>query len=69
MRRPTENQVDILRYVREGMTNQQIADQLGVSKRTIDNTMSRILVNMDADDRMEAVQQAESAGYLEPGAD
>ncbi len=60
----TDRQADVLRLIAKGMTNQQIADELFVARRTVDNHVSAILSRLGADDRHQAVDEAGAQGLL-----
>ena len=54
----TQRELDVLGLVAEGMSNQQIADQLSVSLFTIKNHVHNILDKLKVGDRHAAVQRA-----------
>lgn len=60
----TSRQADVLCHIAEGLTNQQIADELFVARRTVDSHVSAILNRMNANDRHEAVAEARARGLL-----
>jgi ATP/maltotriose-dependent transcriptional regulator MalT len=60
----TDRQVDVLRLIADGLTNQQIADELFVARRTVDNHVSAILSRLGVDGRHEAVDEAVAQGML-----
>lgn len=62
--RLTPRQVDILRFVEQGLTNQSIAQELGMKKRTVDFHMERILQRLGAGNRTEAIAIARKRGFL-----
>ncbi|MFV0259576.1 MAG: ATP-binding protein [Acidimicrobiales bacterium] len=62
----TGRQVEVLRLIALGRTNAQIAGELYVARRTVDNHVSAILSRLGVADRTEAVAVAESRGVLEP---
>jgi non-specific serine/threonine protein kinase len=55
---------EILRHVASGYTDQQIADTLFLSRRTVSAHVSNILRRLDVRSRQEAVQQARQRGLL-----
>lgn len=65
MKHLTDHQKQLLREVRTGLEYTEIARRRGVSFRTIQNTMKRILKAMDAKNKMQAIRHAESAGEIE----
>ncbi|MEM9562800.1 MAG: AAA family ATPase [Actinomycetota bacterium] len=60
----TDRQADVLKLIATGMTNQQIADELFVARRTVDNHVSAILSRLGAEGRHEAVEEAAAQGLL-----
>lgn len=60
----TDRQLDVLRLVADGLTNQQIADELFVARRTVDNHVSAILSRLGVEGRHEAVDEAVAQGWL-----
>jgi DNA-binding NarL/FixJ family response regulator len=52
--RLTEREAEILALVADGRTNAEIARELGVSLKTVQNHVSRILVKMQVRDRTQA---------------
>jgi len=51
----TERQKDLLRYLREGLDNISIANQLGLSVKTIENNLTRLYRRLGVNSRLEAV--------------
>ncbi|WP_432923810.1 response regulator [Microbispora sp. CA-135349] len=62
----TDREYEILELVALGLGNQAIGARLGVSPKTVANTVSGVLVKLGVRDRAEAVAAARSAG-LAPG--
>ena len=54
----------VLREVAKGASNQEIADHLYLSNRTIRNYMSAILTKLDAENRTEAATIAQEKAWL-----
>ncbi|MEM9216931.1 MAG: helix-turn-helix transcriptional regulator [Cyanobacteria bacterium P01_F01_bin.150] len=54
----SEREVQIVELVTIGMTNQEIAEQLDISKRTVDNHISNILTKTSTSNRVELVRWA-----------
>lgn len=54
----TERERQILRWVREGLSNQEIAAVLGISPLTVKNHIQKILRKLNAGNRAQAVAQA-----------
>lgn len=65
MTRLTDHQKALLIEVRKGKEYKAIAKERGVSPRTIEITMSRIIKAMDAKNKLEAIRHAELAGEIE----
>jgi DNA-binding NarL/FixJ family response regulator len=51
-------ELEILELVAAGLSNNKIADELEISKRTVDNHISNILKKTNADNRVELVRWA-----------
>ncbi|HJQ07254.1 MAG TPA: response regulator transcription factor [Nocardioides sp.] len=54
----TEREADVLRLLGEGRSNQQIARALGLSVKTVQNYVSRILDKLQVSDRTQAALRA-----------
>jgi transcriptional regulator EpsA len=54
----TDREAEILDWVRQGMNNQQIALQLGISPLTVKNHMQKLLRKLGAGNRAQAVAMA-----------
>jgi DNA-binding CsgD family transcriptional regulator len=54
----SERELEIVSLIAEGLTNQQIADQLKIKKRTVDNHISNILSKTRTDNRVSLVRWA-----------
>ena len=59
----TERELEILKYIAQGMTNQEIADVLVVSERTIRTHVSHILSKLHLANRTQAALYALREGY------
>jgi transcriptional regulator EpsA len=55
---------EVLQWVREGRTNQQIGDQLGISTLTVKNHIQKILRKLGASNRAQAVATAMNGQML-----
>lgn len=60
----THRQLELVRLVAKGLTNKEIAASLNLSEFTVKNHMRRILRQMDAGNRYEAVDAVRATGYL-----
>jgi DNA-binding CsgD family transcriptional regulator len=56
---------DVLTRVAMGHSNHQIADELGISERTVDGTLRRIFAKLDVTDRVSATVRALSMGAIQ----
>jgi transcriptional regulator EpsA len=63
----TEREKEILRWVRDGKSNQQIGDVLGISALTVKNHVQKVLRKLGAANRAQAVAIAMSANLLPAG--
>ncbi len=61
----TQREREILGWLREGKSNQQIADELGISALTVKNHVQKILRKLGAANRAQAVAQAMSLQLLD----
>jgi DNA-binding NarL/FixJ family response regulator len=57
-------ELEILELVVAGLSNHKIADELDISKRTVDNHISNILKKTNADNRVELVRWALQWGQV-----
>lgn len=60
----TARQAEVLGLLAEGMTNSEIADELFVSHRTVENHVSAVLMKLDVATREAAVSAARERGML-----
>jgi DNA-binding CsgD family transcriptional regulator len=54
----SDRELQVLDLVAAGLTNEQIADQLAISKRTVDNHISNILTKSETNNRVALVRWA-----------
>jgi DNA-binding NarL/FixJ family response regulator len=60
----TRRQLELIRLVERGLTNKEIAANLNLSEFTVKNHLSRIMKEVDADNRHEAVDAIRASGLL-----
>jgi DNA-binding NarL/FixJ family response regulator len=60
----TYRQLELMDLVARGMSNKEIAANLNLSEFTVKNHMRRIMKQVDAEDRHEAVAVVRAGGYL-----
>lgn len=60
----SEREQEVLALIAQGYTNQQIADRLFLSVKTIETYRSRLMSKLGLDDRAQLVQYALQAGFL-----
>lgn len=63
----TPRQRDTLSYLAQGLTSKEIADRLGLSVRTVEMHVSRLLQRLNCRTRPEAVRSAIKRGWLGGG--
>ena len=60
----TVRQQQLVSLVARGLTNKEIASELNLSEFTVKNHLHRIMKQVDAESRHEAVESARAHGYL-----
>jgi len=60
----TEREIEVLRLVAEGLTNQEIAERLIISTRTVKAHVSHILAKLNLSDRTQAAVYAWREGLM-----
>ena len=61
--RLTEQEVTMMNYVVKGATQEQIADRIHMSKRSVDNYMKKVYNKLGANSRIEAVEKFIQSKY------
>lgn len=54
----SERELQVIELVAAGLTNQEIAEKLEISKRTVDNHISNILTKTETENRVALVRWA-----------
>ena len=54
----SDRELQVIELVASGLTNQEIAEKLEISKRTVDNHVSNILTKTETDNRVALVRWA-----------
>jgi len=60
----TDRELDVLRLLREGLHNKEIAARLFISAKTVDHHISAILYKLEVNSRTKAVHEAEKLGII-----
>jgi len=60
----TKREVDVLRLVARGYTNNQVAELLSISPRTVEGHRANLMQKLDLHSRVELVEYAEEHGLL-----
>lgn len=63
----TAREVDVLKLIKQGRSNKQIANELGISIKTVKTHVSSILNKLSLSDRTQAALFARSEGLTPPG--
>lgn len=63
----TPRELDVLRHMARGLTNQQIADALVTSPATVKTHINRVFRKLDLAERAQAVVLAYECGFVVPG--
>lgn len=63
----TGRELEVLSLLAQGLTNQAVADRMGISLKTARNHVSNILARLQVADRTEAVARARAAGLGSEG--
>jgi DNA-binding NarL/FixJ family response regulator len=62
--RLTEREMEILRLAAQGLRNQEIADRLSLSQRTIEGHLSHVFSKLNVGSRTEAILHAAAHGWV-----
>ena len=60
----SKRELQIVELVAAGLTNQEISEQLAISKRTVDNHVSNVLNKTDTGNRVALVRWALQSGKV-----
>ena len=60
----TARELEVLKFLPTGMTNDAIAERLGVGKDAVKNHLRNIFVKLDVGDRVSAAREAVRRGFL-----
>ena len=60
----SRRELEVVRLVGNGRTNRQIAQELYLSKRTVDMHVHNVLRKLDVRSRLEAARRADELGLL-----
>ena len=60
----TARELEVLKFLPTGMTNDAIAERLGVGKDAVKNHLRNIFVKLDVGDRVSAAREAVTRGFL-----
>jgi len=63
----TERERDIVRRLARGLSNQALADEIGLSEATVKTHVTRLLNKLDVRSRVQAVVLAYESGFVRPG--
>ncbi len=63
---PSPREREVMQYLVEGCTNEEIAQKMGISRDGVKMHMRHILDKLDARDRTEVVAQALLRGFVKP---
>jgi len=63
----TEREIAVLRLMALGLGNHEIAIKLYISENTVKNHVSKILMKLDVDNRVQATVRAIAEGLIDPG--
>ena len=61
----TKRQLQVLALVARGLTNQMVAEELGLSTRTVDRHLENMMLRLEMNSRVELVSHALQEGLIE----
>lgn len=62
--RPTTREIEALTYISIGMDSKTTAKKMKISKRTVDFHLANVYTKLDANNRVQAINNARAKGYL-----
>lgn len=62
----TKREIDVLGQVRQGKSNKEVADDLYISKRTVDFHLDNIYTKLGVRNRLQAFSEARRLGLIGP---
>lgn len=63
-RRPSDRELELIRLVREGLSNDEAAVRLGIGTRGVENSLRRLFARYSVFNRTALVELAEAQGWL-----
>jgi DNA-binding CsgD family transcriptional regulator len=57
-------ELEVLRYVASGLSDKEVATQLGISQKTVRSHLTRVYIKLRASNRVQAVINALRSGLL-----
>ena len=63
-RRLTDREIEVLSLISAGNASKNVAQMLEISKRTVDFHLANIYTKLDANNRVQAINNAKAKGYL-----
>lgn len=60
----SSRELEVLRQVASGMSDKQVAQQLGISEKTVRSHLTKVYIKLRASNRLEAVINALRSGLL-----
>jgi DNA-binding NarL/FixJ family response regulator len=60
----SDREISVLRLLAQGSTTTSVAEQLHISRTTVNNHIQHILRKLDVHTRLEAIRRAEHAGLI-----